>query len=97
MKTMSTMKTRVRPLVPAALAAAVQVDCGGGSDDDGAALNTKPAYLGAISEATYDGMSNDLLTAGLGSTGARRWPRVGAPGWHWWSRTLPPPPVPLPG
>ncbi|MBU1819274.1 MAG: D-(-)-3-hydroxybutyrate oligomer hydrolase, partial [Gammaproteobacteria bacterium] len=70
MRKMSTMKTRVRPLVPAALAAAVLAACGGGSDgDSAAALNTKPAYLGAISEATYDGTSNDLLTAGLGATG----------------------------
>ena len=57
-----------RPFVPAVLAAAVLAACGG-SDGDSAALNTKPAYLGAISEATYDGTSNDLLTAGLGATG----------------------------
>lgn len=70
MKTMSMMmKARVRPFVPAAMAAAVLAACGGSSDSDSAALNTKPAYLGAISEATYDGASNDLLTAGLGATG----------------------------
>ena len=57
-----------RPFVPAVLAAAVLAACGG-SDGDSAALNTKPTYLGAISEATYDGTSNDLLTAGLGATG----------------------------
>lgn len=50
------------------LAAAVLAACGGG-DGDSAALNTKPTYLGAISGATYDGTSNDLLTAGLGATG----------------------------
>ena len=60
------MTSRFRPFVPAALAAAVLAACGGG---DSAALNTKPGYLGAISEATYDGSSNDLLTAGLGATG----------------------------
>ncbi len=74
MKKTSMMKTRARPwvpaaFVPAALAAAVLAACGGGSDGDTAALNAKPAYLGAISEATYDGASNDLLTAGLGATG----------------------------
>ena len=57
-----------RPFVPAVLAAAVLAACGG-SDGDSAALNTKPTYLGTISEITYDGTSNDLLTAGLGATG----------------------------
>lgn len=57
-----------RPFMPAALAAAVLAACGG-SDGDSAAPNTKPSYLGAISETTYDGSSNDLLTAGLGATG----------------------------
>ena len=57
-----------RPFLPAVLAAAVLAACGG-SDGDSAALNTKPAYLGVISEAMYDGTSNDLLTAGLGATG----------------------------
>ena len=31
--------------------------------------NEKPRFLGAISSAHYDGVSNDLLTAGLGKTG----------------------------
>ena len=57
-----------RPFMPAALAAAVLAACGG-SDGDSAAPNTKPSYLGAISETTYDGTSNDLLTAGLGASG----------------------------
>ena len=64
----STMKTRIRPFVPAALAAAVLAACGG-SDSDSAPVNAKPAYLGAISAVTYDGTSNDLLTAGLGASG----------------------------
>ena len=33
------------------------------------ATNSKPAYLGAISSNSYDGQSDDLLTAGLGKTG----------------------------
>jgi len=60
------MKTCIRPFVPAALAAAVLAACGGGG---GASLNTKPAWLGAIQATTYDGASDDLLTAGLGKTG----------------------------
>jgi hydroxybutyrate-dimer hydrolase len=32
-------------------------------------LNSKPAYLGDISSTSYDGASDDLLTAGLGKTG----------------------------
>src|SRR5438067_1258111 len=31
--------------------------------------NNKPAFVGAIKSACYDGVSNDLLTAGLGKTG----------------------------
>ncbi|MFN4120924.1 D-(-)-3-hydroxybutyrate oligomer hydrolase [Acidovorax sp.] len=60
-----------RPFIPAtAIAAAVLAACGGGGDSGGsAALNTKPGYLGAISETSYDGNSNDLLTAGLGASG----------------------------
>lgn len=33
------------------------------------AANAKPAYLGAILHKSYDGTSDDLLTAGLGKTG----------------------------
>ena len=68
MMTMST-KVGLRPFVPAAIAAAVLAACGGSGDGETAALNAEPAYLGAISEASYDGASNDLLTAGLGATG----------------------------
>ena len=39
--------------------------CGGGTEN----INIKPAYLGAIATASYDGTSDDLLTAGLGKTG----------------------------
>ncbi|TWI62878.1 hydroxybutyrate-dimer hydrolase [Pseudoduganella lurida] len=38
-------------------------------DDDPADLNQKPAYLGTVTSTTYDGTSDDLLTAGLGATG----------------------------
>ncbi len=66
---MKSMKSRprIRPFVPAVLAAAVLAACGGGGD--GSTLNARPAYLGVITETSYDGTSNDLLTAGLGATG----------------------------
>ena len=43
--------------------------CGGGSVTSNEALNTKPANLGTVVTASYDGNSDDLLTAGLGKTG----------------------------
>jgi len=44
--------------------------CGDHSRDESpAALNQKPAYLGAITTTSYDGTTDDLLTAGLGATG----------------------------
>lgn len=46
------------------LAAAALSACGGGDD-----VNSKPAFLGTISPVTYDGTTDDLLTAGLGKTG----------------------------
>ncbi|WP_422846557.1 D-(-)-3-hydroxybutyrate oligomer hydrolase [Acidovorax sp. M2(2025)] len=58
----------LRPLLPAALAAAALAACGG-SGSEGPALNAKPAFLGAITETTYDGATDDLLTAGLGASG----------------------------
>lgn len=36
---------------------------------DGPSPNEKPAGLGAVSETSYDGASDDLLTAGLGAAG----------------------------
>jgi hydroxybutyrate-dimer hydrolase len=50
-----------------AVAASVLVACG--STQDAENLNVAPAYLGAISKADYDGVADDLLTAGLGKTG----------------------------
>ena len=54
-----------------AIAAAVLVlgGCGGGSGEAAENKNIKPAYLGAVASASYDGASDDLLTAGLGKTG----------------------------
>lgn len=43
--------------------------CGGGGGGDGENINIKPAYLGTVTTSSYDGSSDDLLTAGLGKTG----------------------------
>ena len=62
-------KTYAIALPPAALAvlaAAVLTACGGG---DGGDLNAKPGYLGTVRQQSYDGSSDDLLTAGLGKSG----------------------------
>lgn len=63
------MKIMVNPFVPALLSAAALTAltaCGGGSDEP---TNAKPGFLGAVRATTYDGASDDLLTAGLGATG----------------------------
>lgn len=60
------MKNGIRPFVPAALAVAVLAACGGGDD---ALVNTRPAWLGNVKTTSYDGVADDLLTAGLGKTG----------------------------
>ena len=55
-----------------AAAALLAVACGGGgsSDPDIAVPNVKPDFIkGNIVSTTYDGNSDDLLTAGLGKTG----------------------------
>lgn len=53
-----------------ALTAAVLAACGGGGgntvDFD---FNVRPSYLASLRQATYDGVDDDLLTAGLGRTG----------------------------
>jgi hydroxybutyrate-dimer hydrolase len=51
-----------------AITAAVLVlgGCGGDAAEN---KNVKPAYLGAVVTANYDGATDDLLTAGLGKTG----------------------------
>ncbi|NGZ83396.1 3-hydroxybutyrate oligomer hydrolase family protein [Duganella aceris] len=56
------------PLV-LALAAGVLAACGSNEHDKTEELNQLPGYLGSIGSKTYDGASDDLLTAGLGKTG----------------------------
>ncbi|MDR5757982.1 3-hydroxybutyrate oligomer hydrolase family protein [Caballeronia sp. LZ035] len=58
--------------VIALLTAATLAACHGGDDDNsgGPATNSVPKFVsGAIKSQTYDGQSDDLLTAGLGKTG----------------------------
>ncbi|WP_374363425.1 3-hydroxybutyrate oligomer hydrolase family protein [Pseudoduganella danionis] len=38
-------------------------------DEEPEALNLAPAFLGTITTTSYDGLSDDLLTAGLGASG----------------------------
>ncbi|SAL66579.1 exported hydrolase [Caballeronia cordobensis] len=57
----------------AMLAALALAACHGGSDDNnggGTPTNTLPNFVaGSVNTQTYDGVSDDLLTAGLGKTG----------------------------
>lgn len=41
----------------------------GGSNDNSAQGNVKPAFVGTVTVTHYDGVSDDLLTAGLGAAG----------------------------
>ena len=50
-------------------AAVLAVAACGGSDIGIENVNSKPVYLGAVSTTSYDGTSDDLLTAGLGKSG----------------------------
>jgi hydroxybutyrate-dimer hydrolase len=60
------MTFRLHPLALATFAAGVLSACGG-SDD--ASVNALPTGVSNLRTATYDGSSDDLLTAGLGQTG----------------------------
>ncbi|RJG06335.1 D-(-)-3-hydroxybutyrate oligomer hydrolase [Noviherbaspirillum cavernae] len=57
------------------IAAGILAGCGGGTSSSASTtpapedLNAKPSYLGTVQKSTYDGISDDLLTAGLGKTG----------------------------
>lgn len=64
-------KTRARrPSGVSALTLAfVALAAAGCGDDDGPAVNERPAWLGGVTQRDYDGTSDDLLTAGLGAAG----------------------------
>lgn len=44
----------------------------GGDGGETIEVNTKPTFVGAITKTTYDGTSDDLLTAGLGKSGLQK-------------------------
>lgn len=52
------------------LASAVALMLAGcGDDTSPTESNTKPTFVGTVTKSSYDGNTNDLLTAGLGKTG----------------------------
>src|SRR4051812_22427313 len=56
--------------VTIAIGAVAVAACHSHNDSDATVINTKPDYVkGAIVSTTYDGTTNDLLTAGLGKAG----------------------------
>ncbi len=55
-----------KTILAAAVGAALLSACGGSSQQEN--INVKPTYLGLVSSTLYDGVSDDLLTAGLGKT-----------------------------
>lgn len=64
-------------LTAAATLAALAAGCGG---SDPIEASVKPAYLGTVTRVDYDGVSDDLLTAGLGRAGlAGAAPAVSSP------------------
>lgn len=67
-----TILSRVPCLTTLALAGAVTLAACGSSDDNGStgSNNTLPNFVtGSVKTQTYDGSTDDLLTAGLGKTG----------------------------
>jgi hydroxybutyrate-dimer hydrolase len=73
---MSTMQgkgsgRRARGSLLAAMALSSLAGLGGcgGSNDNSAQGNVKPAFVGTVTVTHYDGVSDDLLTAGLGAAG----------------------------
>lgn len=62
-----------RVVCPLAAALAALSGCGGGAGPSAAdapiEINTKPAFVGAVTTLSYDGSTDDLLTAGLGRAG----------------------------
>ena len=59
---------RIHPLALAVAAACALAACGGGGNDE-PPVNVLPAGVQAARTLSYDGASDDLLTAGLGKTG----------------------------
>jgi hydroxybutyrate-dimer hydrolase len=65
-------KRRLRLTVLAAAASMLAAACGSGDDNNngnGSNPNTKPANIGTVTINSYNGTTDDLLTAGLGKDG----------------------------
>ncbi len=62
-------KANKKSLKLTALAGAVLALSACGGSDDAENRNIKPTYMGTVTSSSYDGSSDDLLTAGLGKTG----------------------------
>lgn len=60
------MATRKTLCITSLVAVGLLAACGGAAASE---FNKKPKFLGPIDKKTYDGVSDDLLTAGLGKTG----------------------------
>ncbi len=60
-------QSTARALALAVIAPAMLTGCFG--DDVSPTPNPKPAFVGTVTKTTYDGVGDDLLTAGLGRTG----------------------------
>lgn len=66
---MSNFKSKPAALTLAAAGTLVLASCGG-SNDPAPVVNVKPSFIaGDIREMAYDGVTDDLLTGGLGKTG----------------------------
>ncbi len=59
----------VAPAVAAAVLSLVLAGCGNSSGGPAAPINERPSWLGTVTQTSYDGVSDDLLTAGLGRSG----------------------------
>ena len=61
---------RIKGIALALVAGAMVGGCGGGGGGSSVSYNLMPSFVaGAISKMSYDGVNDDLLTAGLGKTG----------------------------
>ena len=67
-------QTRLSMTAAAVLLTLNLTGCSGDSKFD---RNTKPVALGVITQTTYDGSTDDLLTAGLGKSGLAAADQIG--------------------